>query len=190
MYSYHVAIAAYGFYYQALTILADQKGGLISFINISVEDGEDMPKFGRFNHNSNVTQVVNNVGTSFDKAKVHVHSLLDNTSSLDQGQSFQDKIEGFYIRVTNIAGGSATPTVTLRATCDADGDLTFFPDTAGQLALGLTTTNSGVSVYEFKLPLFTPLFDLYSVDLDKIYIFIKIDQGTCTLANSSIVWVE
>tara|TARA_R100001510_G_C7644508_1_gene201942 strand:- start:676 stop:1167 length:492 start_codon:yes stop_codon:yes gene_type:complete len=163
---------------------------LISFINISVEAGEDMPKFGRFNHNSNVTQVVNNVGTSFDKAKVHVHSLLDNTSSLDQGQAYQDKVEGFYIRVTNIAGGSATPTITLRATCDADGDLTFFPDTAGELALGLTTTNSGVAVYEFKLPLFTPLFDLYSVDLDKVYIFIKIDQGTCTLANSSIVWVE
>ena len=149
-----------------------------------------MPKFGRFYHSSDVTQVVNNVGTSFDKTKVHVHSLNDNTSSLDQGQAFQDKIEGFYIRVTNIAGGSATPTVTLRVACDSDGDLTFFPDTAGELALGITTTNSGVAVYEFKLPLFTPLFDLYSVDLDKLYVFVKIDQGTCTLANSSIVWSE
>lgn len=143
-----------------------------------------MPKFGKFYHSSTVTDNVASIGTSFDKTKIHTHSLNENTSSLNDGQRFRGFIEGFYIRVTNIAGGSATPTVTLRVSCDADGDYSFFPDTEGELALGVTTSSSGVAVYEFKLPL------QQFFNSDELYVFIKIDQGTCTLANSCIVWSE
>ena len=143
-----------------------------------------MPKFGKYYHSSTVTSNVASIGTSFDKTKVHTHSLLDNASSLTGGQGFKGFVEGFYIRVTNIAGGSSTPTVTLRVACDAGGDYSFFPDTDGELALGLTDTASGVAVYQFQLPL------KQFFDTDELYVFIKIDQGTCTLANSCIVWSE
>lgn len=149
-----------------------------------------MAKTGNFYHHSTINTAVANIGTTFDKAKVHAHRVHYNPSSLDNNAAFQDNIEGFYIRVTNIAGGSAKPIITLRVTCDADGDLPFFPDTDGEVALGVTTTNSGVSVYEFKLPLFTPFFDISTLQPDRFFVFIKIDQGTCTLANSMIVWSE
>jgi hypothetical protein len=146
------------------------------------EVGEDMAKFGKYYHSSTITSNVASIGTSFDKTKVHTHQLLD--SDLIAEQRFRGFVEGFYIRVTNITGGSATPTVTLRVSCDADGDYSFFPDTDGELALGLTTTNSGVAVYQFQLPL------QQFFNSDELYVFIKIDQGTCTLANSCIVWSE
>ena len=148
------------------------------------EVGEDMAKFGKYYHSSTITNNVASISTSFDKAKVHTHSLLNNESDLNAGQRFRGFIEGFYIRVTNITGGSATPTITLRVSCDSDGDYSFFPDTDGELALGLTTTNSGVAVYQFQLPL------QQFFNSDELYVFIKIDQGTCTLANSCIVWSE
>jgi len=148
------------------------------------EVGEDMAKFGKYYHSSTITSNVASIGTLFDKAKVHTHSLLNNELDLNAGQRFRGFVEGFYIRVTNITGGSATPTVTLRVSCDSDGDYSFFPDTDGELALGLTTTNSGVAVYQFQLPL------QQFFNSDELYVFIKIDQGTCTLANSCIVWSE
>lgn len=148
------------------------------------EEGEDMAKFGKYYHSSTITSNVASIGTSFDKAKVHTHQLLNDDTDLTAGQRFRGFVEGFYIRVTNIAGGSATPTVTLRVSCDSDGDYSFFPDTDGELALGLTTTNSGVAVYQFQLPL------QQFFNSDELYVFIKIDQGTCTLANSCIVWSE
>ena len=143
-----------------------------------------MPKFGKYYHSSTVTSNVVEIGTAFDKTKVHTHSLLNDSTDLNAGQRFRGFVEGFYIRVTNIAGGSSTPTVTLRVACDAGGDYSFFPDTDGELALGLTDTASGVAVYQFQLPL------QQFFGTDKLYVFIKIDQGTCTLANSCIVWSE
>ena len=143
-----------------------------------------MPKFGKYYHSSTVTSNVADIGTAFDKTKVHTHSLLNDSTDLNAGQRFRGFVEGFYIRVTNIAGGSSTPTVTLRVACDAGGDYSFFPDTDGELALGLTDTASGVAVYQFQLPL------QQFFGTDKLYVFIKIDQGSCTLANSCIVWSE
>ena len=77
---------------------------------------------------------------------------------------------------------SSTPKITLRACCDVNGDYTFFPDTEGELALGLTTTDSGVAAYEFRLPL------RQFFDAGDIYLFVKLDQGTCTLTNSCVTW--
>jgi len=142
-----------------------------------------MAKTGNFYHSNIVTQNVAAIGTAFDKTKVHLHEMF-GAETISTNGTFLNRVESIYVRVTNIAGGSATPSVTLRISCDSDGDYTFFPDTEGELALGLTTTTSGVAVFEFKLPI------KHFFNSDQFYLFIKIDQGTCTLANSCITWSE
>lgn len=142
-----------------------------------------MAKTGNYYHGSIVTQSVASIGTSFDKTKYHLHDLF-RTEGINTSGRFLNKIESVYVRVTNIVGGSATPTLTMRISLDAAGDYTFFPDTAGQIAVGLTTTTSGVAVYEFKLPV------VHFFGSSDFYLFVKIDQGTCTLANSAIMWSE
>ena len=136
-----------------------------------------MAKVGEFWHGSTITQNVASVGTSFDVAKYHLHPLKESGP-------FLNYINGLYVRVTNIAGGSATPKITARLCCDVGGDFTFLPDTEATLALGLTTSTSGTAAIDFGLPL-NQFFQTSDV-----YLFIKIDQGTCTLANSCIVWKE
>jgi hypothetical protein len=142
-----------------------------------------MAKVGNYYHGSIVTQNVASIGTSFDKTKYHLHDLF-RAEGINTSGRFLNKVESVYVRVTNIVGGSATPTLTMRISLDADGDYTFFPDTAGQIAVGLTTTTSGVAVYEFKLPV------VHFFGSSDFYLFVKIDQGTCTLANSAIMWSE
>ena len=96
--------------------------------------------------------------------------------------AFKGFVEGLYVRVTAIAGGAKT--ITARITCDAGGDFSFFPDTEADISVGLTTATTGVVAYEFKLPM-NQFFGT-----DDAYVFIKVDAGTVTLANSCIVWSE
>jgi hypothetical protein len=141
-----------------------------------------MAKSGKYYHAIINNTAVAAVGTSFDAAKNHKHELKQ-ANALDNTNRFLGKVEGFTVKVNTIAGGSATPTLTLRGATDATGDNTWFPDTAGQLALGITTATSGVAAYEFKLPLTIETSD-------DVYLFFKIDQGTCTIEKSTITWSE
>jgi len=138
-----------------------------------------MPKTGHFYHSSTVTSNVAAVGTTFDTAKFHLHEL---NAGLTVGTVFKGYVEGLFIRVTNIAGGATK--ITARLCCDANGDFTFLPDTEATLATGLTTATTGVAVYEFKLPI------KQFFGTDDVYLFLKTDAGTVTLANSCITWSE
>lgn len=134
-----------------------------------------MPKVGQFTHGSTISSDVAAVGTSFDTAKFHLHQLLES------GQ-FKNPIEGLYVRVTNIAGGAAK--ITARLCCDPNGDFTFLPDTEAVIATGLTNPTTGVAVWDFGLPL------KQFFGTSDVYLFIKVDAGTVTLANSCVVWKE
>ena len=141
-----------------------------------------MAKTGNFYHSSTVTSNVASNGTSFDVAKFHEHDLGLDGNLAYQGSVFFGYVEGLYVRVTDIAGGAKT--ITARITCDPTGDFSFFPDTDADIAVGLTTATTGVVAYEFKLPM-NQFFGT-----DDAYVFIKVDAGTVTLANSCIVWSE
>jgi hypothetical protein len=141
-----------------------------------------MAKTGNFYHSSTVTLNRASVGTSFDVLKFHEHDLGLDGNLAYQGSAFFGYVEGLYVRVTAIAGGAKT--ITARITCDPAGDFSFFPDTDADIAVGLTTTTTGVAAYEFKLPL------KQFFGTEKLYVFIKVDAGTVTLANSCIVWSE
>ena len=141
-----------------------------------------MAKTGNFYHSSTVTLNRASVGTTFDVLKFHEHDLGLDGNLAYQGTAFLGYVEGLYVRVTAIAGGAKT--ITARITCDPAGDFSFFPDTDADIAVGLTTTTTGVAAYEFKLPL------KQFFGTEKLYVFIKVDAGTVTLANSCIVWSE
>jgi hypothetical protein len=141
-----------------------------------------MAKVGKFYNSSTITSNVASIGTSFDVLKFHKHELNSMLPVPFNDGVFKGFVEGLYVRVTAIAGGAKT--ITARITCDPAGDFSFFPDTEADIAVGLTTTTTGVVAYEFKLPL-NQFFGT-----DDVYVFIKVDAGTVTLANSCIVWSE
>ena len=135
-----------------------------------------MAKVGQFTHGSTITSDVAAIGNTFNVAKFHLHQLtIPNTQ-------FTNQIEGLYVRVTNIAGGATK--ITARLCCDPNGDYTFLPDTEATIAIGLTTATTGVAAWEFGLPL------KQFFGTSEVYLFIKTDAGTVTLANSCIVWKE
>ena len=135
-----------------------------------------MSKTGRFTHGSTITSNVAAIGTTFDVTKFHLHQLtIPNTQ-------FTNQIEGLFIRVTNIAGGATK--ITARLCCDPNGDYTFLPDTEADIATGLTTSTTGTVAYAFGLPL------KQFFGTSEVYLFIKTDAGTVTLANSFITWTE
>lgn len=136
----------------------------------------------RSEDSSTVTDEVAGITNAFQVAKYHRHDLTRVGNEIGVSERFFGRIEGFYVRVTNLSGASSAPRLTLRACCDVNGDYTFFPDTEGDLALGLTNADSGVVAYEFRLPL------RQFFDTGDIYLFVKLDQGTCTLSNSCVTW--
>jgi|TARA_R100001163_G_scaffold65138_1_gene61293 hypothetical protein len=136
----------------------------------------------RSEDSSTVTENVTGITDTFQVTKYHKHDLTIIGNEIGASERFFGRIEGFYVRVTNLSGVSSTPKLTLRACCDPQGDYTFYPDTEGQLAIGLTTTNTGTAAYEFRLPL------QQFFDTGDIYLFVKLDQGTCTLSNSCVTW--
>jgi hypothetical protein len=135
-----------------------------------------MAKVGQFTHGSTISSDVAAIGTSFDITKFHLHQLTTSNTQ------FTNPIEGLYVNVTNIAGGAAK--ITARLCCDPNGDYTFLPDTEADIAIGLTTATTGFAVWEFGLPL------KQFFESSEVYLFIKVDAGTVTLANSFIVWKE
>jgi hypothetical protein len=134
-----------------------------------------MPKVGKFIHGSTVTSNVAAIGTAYDVAKYHLHTLVD-------AGTFTSTIDGLYVRVTSIAGGATE--LTVRLSCDAAGDYTFLPDTTATISTGLTTATTGTVAFKFGVPL-----KQFFANGD-VYLFVKTNAGTVTLANSCIVWEE
>ena len=66
-----------------------------------------------------------------------------------------------------------------------NGNHVWFPDTAGTIATGVTTSTTGSAVFEFKLPV-----ESYFANADA-YLFFKINgSGNITIDYSQIVWSE
>ena len=145
-----------------------------------------MAKTGNYFHQSLVSTVVAGVGTSFDKTKFHEHNLVLNSvpPNPNPRTPFLGFIQSIHLRVDNIAGGSAAPKITIRLCCDSNGDLSVVPDTEATVALGLTTTDSGVVAYQVQIP------NLDFLQTGTYFLMAKIDQGTCDLANSCVMWSE
>jgi hypothetical protein len=126
------------------------------------------------------------LGTAFAAADVHVHDLTAALPDFQKNKAnFRGIVEGIHIRVENIAGGAAK--VTMRLCADADGDFVLVPDTEADIAVGLTTADSGCVAFKVGLPIFQVLGGPGNGEL---FLFAKLDAGTADYAQSCITWTE
>lgn len=127
-----------------------------------------------------VETVVDAINNTFSTSKVHRHELSKKESIPTFG-SFRSSIQSLYIHVDTLAGTSDKPLITLKATTDSDGDKIWFPDTNAEIAKGITTTTKGTAVYKFQLP-------ISIMCSDDVFLFLKLDQGSCRLVKTIIIW--
>lgn len=112
------------------------------------------------------------VGTSFSTSKVQSHELPASAGI------FRGLLKTIRIGLSSISGAAQ---VTMKICEDEDGDVVIVPDTAATIALGITTTSNGAVVYNIDAPIWT-------LSGSTLYIFIKVDAGTVTMADSQITW--
>ena len=139
-------------------------------------------KTGHKDHPSIVDTDVTNVAQSFDATKYHKHTLAV-PEQLETTGRFLGRIESIIVRCTGLGGSNTS--LTVKGCWDAAGDHVWFPDTAGTIALGVTTTTTGSAVFEFRLPVQS------NFENSDVYLFFKINgSGNITIDYSQIVWSE
>lgn len=122
------------------------------------------------------------VAQAFDATKFHKHTLVVPEQIATSGK-FLGRIESIIVRCKGLGGSNTS--LTVKGTWDAAGDHVWFPDTAGTIALGVTTTTTGSAAYEFKLPVQSYF------DNSDVYLFFKINgSSNITIDYSRIVWSE
>ena len=85
-----------------------------------------------------------------------------------------------FLYLDTIAGGGTKTTV--RITSDAAGDECLVPDTEADISAGITTANAGTTVY--KIDIVVP------AGSTTVYVWVKLDAGTCNLNKVIITGVE
>jgi len=140
-----------------------------------------MAKVGSFLHDSFVITNVAAVDTNYNVARVHEHNMYAETYIA--GNQFMDRIESIIVNFTGIAGGATK--VTLRLCMDANGDYSVVPDTTADLSFGITTADLACATVYYGAPIKNIIGNN-----DKLYLFVKLDGGSATLAASCVTWSE
>jgi hypothetical protein len=140
-----------------------------------------MAKSGMFLHDSFVISNVAAVDTNYNVARVHQHDLYAETYIA--GNQFKDRIESIIVNFTGIAGGAKE--VTLRLCMDANGDYSVVPDTTAELSFGITTADLACAAVYYGAPIKNIIGNN-----DSLYLFVKLDAGSATLAASCVTWSE
>jgi hypothetical protein len=138
-----------------------------------------------FWHPSSVETDQASIGTAFDVAKAHEHTLYDNsTPDRVAAINWKGMLESLIIRVKAISTATA---LTVRVSLDAAGDYTVMPDVAVDISTGLTTATTGCVAISIALPIKQILAGPGNSSL---FVHIKTDAGTVTLDESHLVWSE
>lgn len=137
-----------------------------------------------FLHSSSVT-TSRTLGTSFTTTNVHAHDLQAKLPSFQSNaRNFRGIVQGLHIKVTSI--GAATK-CTMRICADAAGDEILIPDTEATLVPGITTATTAAVAYQVDLPVWQLLNNPGN---GVVYVFVKVDAGTPTWAQSILTWQE
>ena len=122
------------------------------------------------------------IDTSFDKNEVHLHNLNAGHPTRISGQKFVGRLGTLFIHVTSIANSAAK--LTVRVSRDSNGDELVVPDVDATIATGVTTATSGSVAIDVNVPY------VESNNTDNMYVFLKTDVGTVTLAESTFTWSD
>ena len=127
-----------------------------------------------------VETIVTGVNNQFNVSRFHKHELSKKESIPTFG-SFRRPIASIFIDLDTLNGISDIPTLTLKATTDSAGDKIWLPDTDAVIAKGITTTTKGSVVFKFMLP-------ISIMCSDDVFLWFKLDNGSCRVVKSIIIW--
>ena len=132
-----------------------------------------MAKTGRFINNSAHTV---NIAVTNAYAVARSHNLTNIGTSTADRPNRAYVLKTLYVKMDSLAGLSATPTLTVRLTRDANGNDTMVGDVTAAISLGVTTATEGAITVQID-------FDYSHNDAagtlnDTLHLFWKLDQGT------------
>jgi hypothetical protein len=117
------------------------------------------------------------VDTSYNTARKHTVTL----GSFPAGSAFVGKLKQITIFVSSIASSAAN--MTFKITSDAAGNKILTDVDAGAFTIGQTATTGSLT--------FVPEYPIYVAGGDTVYIWYKVNTGTCTVdSDSHLIWQE
>jgi len=123
--------------------------------------------------NSDIASVNNTYSTD----RKHTVTL----GSFPAGSSFTGKLQQITIFVSSIASSAAN--MTFKITKDSAGNKILTDTTAGAFTIGETATTGSLT--------FVPEYPIYVAGSDTVYIWYKVDTGSCTVdSDSHLIWEE
>ena len=130
-----------------------------------------------FIHPVPMDSAIASVDTSYNTARKHTVTL----GSFPAGSAFSGKLKQITVWVSSIASSAAN--MTLKITADSAGNKILADGEAGAFTIGQTATTGSVT-FVFDYP-------IYNATNDTVYVWYKVNTGTCTVdADSYLVWEE
>ena len=149
-----------------------------------------MAATGSFFHNS--AHAVNIAATNaYAAARSHNLTNLGGGTMGGTGLTAPKRrymLRTLYIKLDDLAGLSATPTLTVRLTRDANGNDTIVGDTTASISLGVTTATEGAVTIAIDFAYGHN--DVSGVTIDNLYLFWKLDQGTANVRRIELTTEE
>lgn len=146
-----------------------------------------MAKSGKFIHNS--AHAINIAATNA-YAAVRSHPLTNlggGTGGLT-GPKRAYILRTLYIELDTLAGLSASPTLTVRLTRDANGDVTMVGDVTSSISLGVTTATDGSVTIAIDFAYSHN--NVTGTTNDTLHCFWKLDQGTANVRRVELTSEE
>lgn len=144
-----------------------------------------MPKVGKFINNSAHTV---NIAATNAYAVARSHNLT-NLGVSSQGIPNRGYIlKTLYVKLDTLAGLSATPTLTVRLTRDANGNDTVVGDVTAAISLGVTTATEGAITVQIDFGYLHN--DVSGVLVNNLHLFWRLDQGTGNVRRIELITEE
>jgi hypothetical protein len=130
-----------------------------------------------FIHPVTFDSAIASVDTSYHTDRKHTVTL----GSFPAGSAFTGKLKQITIWVSSIASSAAN--MSFKVTSDSAGNKILTDVDAGAFTIGQTATTGSLT--------FVPEYPIYVAGGDTVYIWYKVDTGTCTVdADSHLIWEE
>lgn len=144
-----------------------------------------MAKVGHFYNNS--AHTINIAATTaYAVARSHNLNLLGTSHQGVSNKGYM--LRTLYIKLDTLAGLSATPTLTVRLTRDANGNDTVVGDVTASISLGVTTATEGAITIAIDFAYSHN--DVSQTLVNNLHCFWKLDQGTANVRRIELVTEE